>query len=121
MVLCFSPVHKATATCTFCENKMSHSSNTNNLIKHVKPTHTDSYNDLEQKQVNNRRCRRVFRKANHIQEQVAPLLVITSAERVAIVMLVCLPLIPEYQNYNLILEPDTEVRSCEQWTSHVNI
>lgn len=45
--------------------------------------------------------------AKQIQVQVAPLLVITSAEEVPVVMFFqCLPLI-ECQIYNLILRPDT--------------
>lgn len=63
------------------------------------------------------------RVAKQIQVQVAPLLVITSAEEVPVVMFFqCLPLIPECHNYNLILRPDTnKVGRQWEWTSHNNI
>lgn len=53
VVKCFSPVHKSTAKCTICGQKVSHS---RNMSKHVKPAHPES--DSEKKQ-----------EAKHIQVQ----------------------------------------------------
>ncbi len=46
----FSPLDKVTARCQVCDKKVSHSSNTSNLFKHLKTTHAESYSELEKRQ-----------------------------------------------------------------------